>query len=100
MVLRAKPPACQLSYPSQNREGQGAQLSRDDGKIKRKPWVPGHSAESTSYGWSFCKCKLRGDPLSDFGLDDVPDQPPVSFHEGKPVRKAAFQQYADGIVAR
>ena len=68
-------------------------------KTKRKPWVPGHSAESTSYG-SFCKCKLRGDPLSYLGFDDVPDHPPVSFHEGKPVRKTAFQQYADGIVAR
>jgi hypothetical protein len=61
--------------------------------------VPGHSAESTSYR-SFCKCKLRGNPLSHSGLDHVPDQPPVSFHEGKLVRKTAFQQYADGKVAR
>lgn len=90
----------QLTYthPSQNREGQGTRLPCDD-KTKRKLRVPGHSAESTSYGF-FCKCKLCGNPFSDFGLGDVPDQPPVSFHEGKPVSKTAFQQYADGKVAR
>jgi len=43
---RQKPPTMAA------REGQGTQLSSDDGKTKRKPWVPGHSAESTSYGYS------------------------------------------------
>jgi hypothetical protein len=52
-----------------------------------------------------CRTPLRshllvGYPLSHLGLDDISDQTPSPFNKGECIRKAAFQQYTDTVVAR